>query len=888
MATFSNDFKVKHGLVVSTTATVLSTLDSTSTNSGALVVAGGVGVGGSLYVRGDLIVNGVDIFNYDSDVWYVSDNTGDDINHDGHRVQSAFRTIEKALSVANTGDTVYIEAGTYYENFPLTIPQGVAVRGAGLREVTVYPTTATNTQTAFMLNGETSISDFTVTGFYKPGYAFKFAPGAKITTRSPYIERFSVITRGSVTSSMDPYGFDAADAGNGAYLDAGVLDPTSLEPAMLWNEATFIVPNATGMYMTNGARAELLNGFFYFANKAIDTQSGAAGYGGAGKTKLRLSGITGSFNPGDTIFYKDPSGNTLASGIIYSTSTDYVYLTGPVYGFEAATDRVGKTVTAYGNAQQSTTQKKFGTSSVQFDGTGDYLEITSNPDFNYGTSDFTIELWSYQSSFSPSGQTLIDHRTSATDVSILLDTDSSGAVKLFVNGSYRITANTSLTSSAWNHIALSRVSGTTRMFINGTLQSTTYADSNNYLSKPLVIGASYAGANGLVGYLDEIRITKGVGRYTTTFVPPESALSSDDGTVLLLHMNGGNGSITFADDAITSQNVYSSGGATATRITLADYHQFGAELRCIGSAACFGNQGVIANGTGTDLKLIAFNMSFVGSGKDLSDDATLTIQANEVIQTNGGKIYYQTVDQSGDFRVGDAFLVNQRTGNVSFGNATVDIANLSSLTISDGVDSTILTPGNILVGNINLASNTIGTISGNLTISPSGGLVTINNQLTVNGTISGGDIYSNGQLVLTSGGAGGGYVGTITAGTDTAVSTSTGAVAIWNTSTLQSVTNRGASTDNAISITNATAASSTTTGALQVTGGVGVQGTVHAAGGNPDQSYELYSPKVTLATSPPTTATNKIGDFWIDTGSGIEYQWIKDGSNYYWVQFVGI
>ena len=74
----------------------------------------------------------------------------------------------------------------------------------------------------------------------------------------------------------------------------------------------------------------------------------------------------------------------------------------------------------------------------------------------------------------------------------------------------------------------------------------------------------------------------------------------------------------------------------------------------------FGNQGVIANGTGTDLKLIAFNMSFVGSGKDLSDDATLTIQANEVIQTNGGKIYYQTVDQSGDFRVGDAFLVNQR------------------------------------------------------------------------------------------------------------------------------------------------------------------------------------------------------------------------------------
>ena len=888
MATFNNDFKVKHGLVVSTTATILSGLQSTSTTTGALVVRGGLGVGGNINVGGNLIVKGVDIFNYDSDIWYVSDNTGDDINNDGHRVQSAFRTIGKALSVANPGDTVFIEPGTYYETFPLTIPQGVAVRGSGLRETTVYPTTATNTYTAFLLNGETSISDFTVRGFYKPGYAFAFAPGAKITLRSPYIERFTVLTQGSTTSGSDPYGFASGDAGGGAYLDASVLDPTSLEPAMLWNEATFIVPNATGMYMTNGARSELLNGFFYFADTAINAVTGTTGFGGQGKTRLRLSGITGVFTPGDTITYKDSAGVTKAAGIIYSTSSDYVYLSGPVYGFEAAADRTGKVVTAYGNAQQSTVRKKFGNSSALFDGTGDYLEITTNGDFGYSTNNFTIEFWSYQPSFTPSGQTLIDQRTSATDISILLDTNISGQVRLFVDGSYRITSNTTLTSGAWNHVAVSRVSGTTRMFINGTVQTSTYADSNDYSARPLVIGSNYLGSSGLVGNIDDLRVTKGVGRYTTTFVPSSNTLASDDGTVLLLHMNGGEASITFADDAIAAQNVYSSNGATANRITLADYHQFGAELRCIGSAAVFGNRGIIANGTGTDLKLIAFNLSYIGSGKDLTDDGTLVVQANEIIQQNGGKIYYQTVDQNGDFRVGDSFLVNQRTGNVSFGAATVDIANLSSLTITDGVNTTNLTPGNISVDSLILASNQISTLAGNLTISPAGGLVTINTQLTVNGTVNAGDMYSNGQLVLTSGGGGGGYVSTITAGTDTALSTSTGAITIWNTSTLQTITGRGATTTNAISITNVTSATNTTTGALQVTGGIGVQGTVHAAGGNPDQSYELYSPKVTMAGAAPSTSTNKIGDFWIDTGSGIEYQWIKDGTNYYWVQFVGI
>jgi hypothetical protein len=517
------DFIVKHGI------TVLSTDTSTGTTTGAIITPGGAGIGGSVNIGGDIRVQGVNLLNYDDHVIYVSDGTGNDTTGDGRRVQSAFATIKHALSQAVTGDVVYIEAGTYTEIFPLTIPQGVTLRGAGLREVTVQPTVGTNQNDAFYLNGECKISDFTVVGFYKPGYAFKFAPGAKITTRSPYIERFSVITRGSTVTASDPFGYASADAGNGAYLDAGILDPTSLEPAMLWNEATFIVPNATGFYMTNGARSELLNGFFYFADKAIQAEVGALGYGGVGKTKLRLNNITGIFTPGDTLYYQSNTGTTLATGVIDTVENDYIYIQGPSWGFK-----------------------------------------------------------------------------------------------------------------------------------------------------------------------------------------------------------------TFIEAGTGTQVVYTTGtnAATATQITLADYHQFGAELRCIGSAAVFGNQGAIANGTGTDLKLIAFNLSHIGSGGDLSNDTSKTVQANEIQQTNGGKIYFQTVDQDGDFRVGDAFVVNQRTGDVSFGTATVALSQLSNLTITDGIYSTTLLPQSIQVGNLTFSGGQITTNAGDITLDPAGARVLINSDTTVQGSFT--------------------------------------------------------------------------------------------------------------------------------------------------------
>jgi len=87
-------------------------------------------------------------------------------------------------------------------------------------------------------------------------------------------------------------------------------------------------------------------------------------------------------------------------------------------------------------------------------------------------------------------------------------------------------------------------------------------------------------------------------------------------------------------------------------------------------------------------------------------------------------------------------------------------------------------------------------------------------------------------------------VSSVVAGTDTAVSTSSGSILVWNTSTFQTVTNRGSTTTNRISITNTASSISTTTGALQVVGGVGIGGNLYVGG----SSYVNNSLVITTST----------------------------------------
>lgn len=218
-----------------------------------------------------------------ADYWIVTIIT----TNDGTHPHSPFRTIKHALSVATAGDEVVIFPGTYVEEFPLTVPTGVTIRGTSIRSVKIEPTVGTNNKDCFLLNGETTVSFLTVENFFydsinNTGYAFRLADGIKVTTRSPYVFNVTVITRGSVTSLSDPLGFNQGDAGCGALIDGSVADPDSREATGLFFSTTFIVPNANGIMATNGARVEWLNSFTYYAHRGIYLTTGTLGFASLG------------------------------------------------------------------------------------------------------------------------------------------------------------------------------------------------------------------------------------------------------------------------------------------------------------------------------------------------------------------------------------------------------------------------------------------------------------------------------------------------------------------------------------------------------------------------------------------------------------------------------
>lgn len=189
-----------------------------------------------------------------------------------------------------------------------------------------------------------------------------------------------------------------------------------------------------------------------------------------------------------------------------------------------------KTVTPNGDAQIDTAQSKFGGASGLFDGTGDYLLNDGSSDFAFGTGDFTIDLWVRFASVATT-MAICDFRSAilTTSTMDLFFATPAHAMALSVNGSNIILGTTVLVADTWYHIAVARSSGVTKMFINGAVEASV-SNSTNYLvgaNRP-AIGVSGVTLSTIPfnGWIDELRISKGIARWTAAFTPPTSAYNS--------------------------------------------------------------------------------------------------------------------------------------------------------------------------------------------------------------------------------------------------------------------------------------------------------------------------------------------------------------------------
>lgn len=182
----------------------------------------------------------------------------------------------------------------------------------------------------------------------------------------------------------------------------------------------------------------------------------------------------------------------------------------------------GVAITRSGNAQISTAQSKFGGSSALFDGTTDYLSAAASSLFALFAGNFTVEFWVYATN-TTNNQTLVLLGTSDSErgnISIV-----SNLIVLFTttggSGATRI-SGTAPSANTWAHVAWVRSGTTSYLFLNGTSLGT--ATSVPYPSGNMQVGIGAtsvaSGVNCLNGYIDDLRITKGVARYTSNFTPP--------------------------------------------------------------------------------------------------------------------------------------------------------------------------------------------------------------------------------------------------------------------------------------------------------------------------------------------------------------------------------
>ena len=180
------------------------------------------------------------------------------------------------------------------------------------------------------------------------------------------------------------------------------------------------------------------------------------------------------------------------------------------------------TVTAQGNAQISTAQSKWGGSSIAFDGNADYLSLSTALSFA-ATDDFTVECWIYKTAVDPSGYTVLFYGAGGTQFNF--DAVNIGSIGLAINNTTVVASastGTSVTSNTWHHLAWTRQGTTVRAFVNGVLMGSGTSNAAFSLSEIGRFGQTPFGYE-MNGYIDDIRITKGLARYTANFTPPAAA-----------------------------------------------------------------------------------------------------------------------------------------------------------------------------------------------------------------------------------------------------------------------------------------------------------------------------------------------------------------------------
>lgn len=190
-------------------------------------------------------------------------------------------------------------------------------------------------------------------------------------------------------------------------------------------------------------------------------------------------------------------------------------------GSTTITDETGRSWSAVGTAAISTAQSKFGGASLGLDGSGARITTADSLDFMFG-ADFTIEAQVRRAASGIVHTIAGQWGATVGNRSWLLFIDTDNFLKFAshtTGGSIATSAVTTI--NTWHHVSASRVGTNVYVSVDGVVTSSVLSGSLQNSPQSIDIGSYDAGASGrLNGFVDELRITKGVGRYNANFTPP--------------------------------------------------------------------------------------------------------------------------------------------------------------------------------------------------------------------------------------------------------------------------------------------------------------------------------------------------------------------------------
>ena len=267
----------------------------------------------------------------------------------------------------------------------------------------------------------------------------------------------------------------------------------------------------------------------------------------------------------------------------------------------------GPEFSASGNAALSTDQAKFGASSLELDGTDDFVDSTSN--INLSSTDFTVDVW-----IRPDNVTgykgIWQSGTSTTEQSYLLGNQ----VYWTVNPSTIITTSVTVNANEWTMLSYEREGNTHRIYKNGTLEDTA-TTANKQDNGLFSIGKN--GFGDFDGYIDEFRVSD-IARYGgSSFTEPTSAFSVDSDTIALLHFDGADGSTDMINALNAEALVLTSNDGTAVgdANTLVD----------ITGEALSANLGTVSITANSNVSVTGQEMTMQENAPDVVGDANVTL-----------------------------------------------------------------------------------------------------------------------------------------------------------------------------------------------------------------------------------------------------------------------